>query len=313
MIAAIAAVCVATVAAVLSVAVMFGVPRLINLGRADLVEFTRSGMIGQTLTLPIMVVVLVFFFLNPDVWQIAYRMNGTRMGLALLTFAAVLFLTGMARTRELLATVDNDMARDTSAVPWPERTISGVPVTAEQRRMPQLTVAQLTNVALALTGRQLAQALWVDAGVFAFLVLLGMVMVSPSAGEAWIDDNGTDVYWHLVQLPVSVTMVKVAVLLTAFAILYFVVVSTGEDRYRTVFADPFTFDLRRLLQMHAAYSAHIGRPARRMPWETIGWVLAGLLYAIGRLSAPPLVERLPRRWVPGDDPLFKNRPDIHRR
>ncbi|MEV4281441.1 hypothetical protein [Actinoplanes xinjiangensis] len=236
----------------------FGIVRLLDLARADLLRVTEGGFSGQALTLPVLVLLTLFFFLNPDVWQVAHGVGPGRLGLTIAIFAGLAYLAGMARTRELADTIRHENEHDAATIPWPERTATGAALADGDRRVPELTARQRLNLALALTGRQFTQALWVGAGMFLFLFVLGVVLVPKATGEAWIDVDEGDQY----QLGVSLTMCKVAVLLAAFSMLYFIVVTTSEDRYRRLFYEPFAHRLHRLLQVHAAYSAYLRPPPR---------------------------------------------------
>jgi hypothetical protein len=248
-------------------AVGLGVVRLVGLAARDVVDAGRVEGGGRVVAVPVLFVLTLFFFLNPDVWQVGYGIGWGRLSAGLLVFLLVAYVTCVGRARDVAATVSDSSGEEREMIPWPARTVTGRPVTADMRRVPQQTGFQRANLALAITGRLLAQAVWVGAAMFVFLFVLGTILVPRSTGEAWIDDNDTDRYWNgpVVgdgPVVVSVTMVKVALLLAGFSVLYFVVVTAGEQRYQRLFFDPLAHQLRRLLQIHAAYSVYLEQPGR---------------------------------------------------
>jgi hypothetical protein len=291
-----AGLCVATTAAA-TLITWFGVLRLLSLARRDIVSFAGRGVAGQALTLPILAVLTLFFYLNPDVWQVAAGIGPAKILLALTLFAVVALLTGFARTREALHALIRETEEDPAAVPWPARTADGSEVTGADRRIPDLNVPQQINVALALTARQLAQALWAGAGIYAFLLLLGIITMPRATVNDWI---GREDVWTG---PVSATMAKVALLLAGFSMLYVIVVTTAEAQSRKLFFEPIARHLNRVLQVHAAYCAYAGHPRRLDPrfYRALGRPFGPAV----RARIPFALADLPERWNPEKDPVFR--------
>ncbi|WP_250030815.1 hypothetical protein [Paractinoplanes maris] len=245
-----------------------------NEGLPALVRDARPGRSVLSRTMPFLQVAAMIAILgsvavlglrgllNPDVWQVAWGVGPGRLALTMSVFAVVAFMTGIARTRELSETLTREHESDTAAIPWPARAASGAEVLEKDRRVPELTEMQRANLALAVTGRQLAQALWLGIGIFIMLFLLGLVLVPPVTGKAWIGTGDADQYVGRPPLLISVTMIKVAVLLAGFSMLYFIVVTAREEQYRRAFYGPLAHRLHRLLQLHAAYSVYVGPPVR---------------------------------------------------
>ncbi|MFG1995319.1 hypothetical protein ACGFJ7_35620 [Actinoplanes sp. NPDC048988] len=245
--------------------------RLVRLAFGDLAEITASGMARPLAITPVLILLTLFFFLNPDVWQVAAGIDGSRLLTACGVFLLIAVLTGVARTREVIDQVAADVAAGSQVIPWPQNTAQGAPVGAHDRQAPRLTSQQVLNLTLALVGRQLAQAFWVGVLLAGFLVLLGVVLVTRATGEKWIGQAGSDHYLKLFwdSVWVSVTMLKVVVLLAGFAMLYFIVVTVAESQHRRLLAEPVTHLMLRLLQVHAAYCAHVGQPVSRFETQLV--------------------------------------------
>ncbi|MFI1989061.1 hypothetical protein [Actinoplanes sp. NPDC020271] len=241
-----------------------GVLRLVHLAVTDLAQ---TGLSRTVMAAPLLILLTVFLLLNPDVWQVAHGVGLGRLAGAFAVFAAIAAWTGVARTRELLDRRADETGRP--LIPWPRYTADGVPVTDEHRRIPRLTDQQIINIAVALTGRLLAQAALISFVLAVVLLLLGTALVTRTTGEAWIDQPGGDHYLHLLGVAVSATLLKVTLLLTGFNALYFVVVAAVDGQYRKAVYDPSTYRLLRLLQLHAAYCAHVGQPVSRVEQDLL--------------------------------------------
>jgi hypothetical protein len=251
-----------TLVAALCLAQLFGVPRLLNLTLADLNHAAGSGTTSHLLVVPLLLLLTLFFFLNPDTWQVAYGIGGQRLALTFALFAAVGFAAAVARSREIHAELNRTHQQDPSRIPWPRVTVSGQRLTDADRRVPVLTLPQLINVTFAVLGRLLGQVLWVGTAMFTGLVVLGLILVPQSTVQEWLGDGHADRYLTANGFAVSVTLLKVALLLAGFSALYFIVVTSGEANYRREVLEPFSYRLRRLLQVHAAYHAYLELPGR---------------------------------------------------
>ncbi|WP_433293769.1 hypothetical protein ACQP2F_31445 [Actinoplanes sp. CA-030573] len=147
----------AVVTIVAVVVTWFGVLRLLGRGRTHLHRHAEGSLARQARTLPAMALFILFFFLNPDVWQVADGLTPFRMVLTLLLLIAVILVAGAAEATDLRA----ELQRDAPDPP------------------PPLLLSQQLNLALALGMRQIARAAWVGAGVFAFLMVLGAITMPP--------------------------------------------------------------------------------------------------------------------------------------
>jgi hypothetical protein len=232
-------------------ATWFGVARLVGRALKDVTRYLFDVLYIQSRTLPAMVFLTLFLFVNADMWQASEFLTPGRLAVALLIFAGVAFLATAAQLRE----ERDNLMRQGSTVPDEAGGRLGDGGAATQVPvLPPLTRTQRINIVLAFGARQIAQSVWVGLGVFVFLFALGVTVVPAKTAARWIGDD----YQKLSLLPVPVALLHAAVLLAGFAAMYFAVTSMTDPAYRETFFAPTARGLREVLRIHAAYSEMIG-------------------------------------------------------
>jgi hypothetical protein len=108
------------------------------------------------------------------------------------------------------------------------------------------------NLLLVLATRQLVQAAVVGLALFAFFIVLGLLVVEPETAEQWI--GGPPVYSVLVPA-MPVAMLRNATLFAAFGSMYFAVTSMSDADHRQQFFAPIIDEIERTLAVRSVYLA----------------------------------------------------------
>jgi hypothetical protein len=250
-----------TMAAIL--ATWFGIVRLARRAVAGAFWNVYDVWNLQGRTLPAMVFLTLFLIVNEDVWKASADLTPARLTVTLLLFAGVALLATAAKLREERDTLLAQLQSTTTGAREPETAwVLASPV------LPHLTWSQKINISLALGARQFAQALWVGVGVFLFLVILGMLVVSGDTAAEWLSSSTGDTGDGRTGEPqpgflgVPLALVHAAVLLGGFAAMYFTVMSMTDAAFRERHYMPTVQELRQILHIHGRYWSHLGSPAQ---------------------------------------------------
>jgi hypothetical protein len=111
----------------------------------------------------------------------------------------------------------------------------------------QLTTGQQANLLVLLATRQLVQAAVVGLGLFAFFVVLGILVVEPETAEQWIGAP------PVMYAGLPAALVRNALLLAGFGSMYFAVTSMSDTDNRHQFFAPILDEVERILAVHAVY------------------------------------------------------------
>jgi hypothetical protein len=114
------------------------------------------------------------------------------------------------------------------------------------------------RLVLVLATRQLIQAAVVGLGLFAFFVVLGLIVIDDSTAALWIGDEPLTSAW-VPFMPVA--LFRAAVLLAGFGSMYFAITTMTQEGYRREFFEPVIADVERTLAVRAVYlEVRKGRP-----------------------------------------------------
>jgi hypothetical protein len=208
--------------------------------------------------LPLLLVFVMFLFLNAEVWQASSTLNGTLLG----GIAAAFVVIGIAFVVARLPREIGQLAKFDS---WDDtrRLVADSPlgtVCAElpppSTPTPDLSRRQWGNVGLLVLFGQALQILTVTLMVGVFLFALGVVMVSPSTIATWTQADPhvlADLTLAGRASPITEELLKVTTFLTCFTGLYFTVVMLTDQAYREEFLDDVEGEVREALAVRAAY------------------------------------------------------------
>jgi hypothetical protein len=214
-------------------------------------DLRNSGhLLGRAL--PVLLFVTMFLFFTGELWQLMNQLPWWRLTLVVALFAAVTVLAAAARLRDEIGRVEQDLSlpmlsaacRDTplADVPMPEGPLRAVTLNGHQRR----------NLLLLLATRQLIQAVMAGAALFAFFLILGLLVVTPAVAEQWI---GAPPAPSTLLPGVPVALLRNATLLAGFGSMYFAVTSMSDADHRRQFFAPIIDEIERTLAVRAVYLA----------------------------------------------------------
>jgi hypothetical protein len=236
------------------------VAAIIELGRASVNGLRDTALIAAR-AMPPMLAVLLFLFLATEVWQTLGVVEGWRFGVVFASFfiLGTTFLLGSLRGyRRGLAepkpgpALAERVARTPAAPLVAEGVTPTVPPLGRLARI-NLAVALLVSLGVRIAAVGLA--------ICMFLIGFGMLVVTQSTTQSWTGLPAADLN---VLLSISVAgndivltepLVRVSVLLGAFAALYFTVATLGDERNRREFLDD---ELERLEDTMAAWAYYHG-------------------------------------------------------
>jgi hypothetical protein len=203
-------------------------------------------LIGRAL--PPMLFVTLFLFFTGELWQAMNRLLWPRVSLVVLLFAAITVLAAAARLRDEIGRVEQDLRPEILSVACKGTPLSDVEIT-EPLPPKRLNGRQTRNLLVMLAIRQLVQAAVIGLALFAFFVLLGLIVVTPEIAEQWIGSPAKP----SVIPGVPSAMLRNATLFAAFGSMYFSVISMSDAEHRRQFFAPVIEKVERTLEVRAVY------------------------------------------------------------
>lgn len=234
-------------------AVTYGLLPLLRSAFRNAIDDMRNSLRLQGRALPMLLFVTLFFFFTGELWQALHRLTWDRVAAVMLLFAAVTVLSSAGRLRDEIGRVEQDLRPERlshSCKRTPLSMIDMGEVAPDGPLAPvRLTNGQVTNLLVILATRQLVQAAVVGLGLFAFFVVLGLLVVTKDTAEQWIGAPPE------MLRSVPVVLLKNAALLAGFGSMYFAVTSMIDGEHRHQFFAPILDEVERILAVHAVYLA----------------------------------------------------------
>ncbi|WP_223623040.1 hypothetical protein [Microbacterium sp. EST19A] len=222
----------------------------------------NASAIGHmaSIALPVILMLVVFAFFSAEVWQMASALHWGSIALVGLVVAV---LAGIVVLRVSASEIDDDAQAPTEV----QRRAMLVDTPAEHRTAGpaahhRLRAPQRFNILLAMTFAQLVQALFFALLLAALLIVIGGIAIPVGVAEIWLGPGSESQPLVIeplviagVELPITVNLLKAAMLLSLIATLPFVFSAVSEARYRERFFDPIMADMRRAILVRDALSA----------------------------------------------------------
>jgi len=237
------------VVALSALATAYGLVGLASQATRHVLADLRSSLHLQGRALPTLLFVTFFLFFTGELWQLMNHLAWGRLVLVLALFAAVTVLATATRLRGEVNRVEQDLNPDRLAQACIGTPLEGHSPASVDTPVP-LTPRQERNLLLVLATRQLVQAAVVGLGLFAFFVVLGVVVVDDTVAAAWIGEQPH----RSVVLPwLPSAMLRAAALLAGFASMYFAITTMTQTEHRQELFAPVIGDVERMLAVRAVY------------------------------------------------------------
>ena len=233
----------------------------------------QRGSLGRLLTraLPLLMIFIVFVFIQSDTWQVTYAMGsgGLAIVLVLFTTLSLLFLVGQLAP-EIRRFVEGSrswaetlaIARQTPALPLCDLVADAVPC------HPPLRWHEWVNVGFVVVFGQGLQVLLVSVAVAVGLIVFGVVSMPAWLQEEWVGGPvNVLVSIELLGDTMALTtqLISVAVILAALSGLYFTVSALSDAAYRAEFFSDADSELERVVAVRSVYRTALEAPAPGIP------------------------------------------------
>ena len=222
--------------------------------------------------LPLLLLFNTFLFINAEVWELA----GTLDGAAYVVVVVAFFLLGATFAVSRVPTVIREVTHFDS---WDDVAFHLVGTPAEHLGLPDdehppqdpLTIRQRLNIGLVVLFGQALQITLVTAALTVFFIGFGFFSITESTALGWtrLDELNvlTQTGFGGRTLIVSEPLMRVSMFLGAFSGMYFTVVLTTDDTYRSEFSSDVGPEIREALAVRSAYrvarGTHPLSPKRR--------------------------------------------------
>lgn len=209
--------------------------------------------------LPLLLLVVTFFFMTAEVWQVFARLQGLPYGLTLLLFlvSGAAFAANRAR-RDLddsIAVDDYDELCELVAGTPAERLCSDG---AASPAVAPLTRRQRINLLLVIVVNQVLLAIVVAAAIGAFFLVFGFLGIGREVIEAWVLHPPHPLWTVTLSgrtLMLSEELIRVSAFLATFSGFYFGVQSITDPQLREGLDEFAEDNLRQLFAMRQVYLA----------------------------------------------------------
>jgi hypothetical protein len=224
----------------------------------------RNTVRLQSRALPMLLFVTLFFFFTGELWQAMDRLSWWRLSGVLALFAAVTVFAAAGRLREEIGRVEQDLSQPRLVAacqdtPLAELDLDHLPLSSAP---PPLNSRQIGNLLVMLASRQLIQAMVVGLWLFAFFLIVGLLVVSPETAEQWI---GGPPHYSPVFPSVPSALFRNAALLAGFGSMYFAVTSMIDTENRRQFFAPILEEVESTLAVRAVYLAAVSSSSSQAP------------------------------------------------
>jgi hypothetical protein len=236
----------------------------------------QRGSLGRLLTraLPLLMVFIVFVFLQSDTWRFAYALGtgGLVVLLVLLVALSAGFLVGQLapEVRRLVGGAQSwdetlAVARSTPAAELCDGLVGETP------ERPPMVWHEWVNVGVVVVFGQGLQIVLVTVAVAVALIVVGFLTVPLALQEEWA--GGPLVVPFGFELlggerAMTTELVSVALILAAFSGLYFTVTALSDPTYRVEFFRDADRELERVLAVRIVYRTAIAVDKRAMVGPT---------------------------------------------
>jgi hypothetical protein len=207
--------------------------------------------------LPLLLLFNTFLFINAEVWEVAGTLDGVSFVVVILTFFALGATFVVSRVPGFIRQ-ENRFASNDEVVGYLAGTPAhGVALPATGPVFDPLRRRQRYNIGLIVLFGQALQITLVALSLTAFFVFFGFMAITPATTINWtgladfqvLAEVTFDGEVHVLSEP----LIRVSVFLGAFTGMYFTVLLSTDDTYRSEFSEDVGPEIRQILAMRCAY------------------------------------------------------------
>jgi len=242
-----------------------GLGALIMWGMKRLIPEVRDVLRLLTRALPLQLVLVAFLVVSTEAWQVADALNGFQLAAVVLFFSVAALLFIAARFPGELFQAPPDLAPANVAA-----VCSGTPLERYAEPLDPSTIVhhplrkrESTNLVLTAVVSLGVQVVFLSLLMFVALVVFGGIAIRTSVIETWVEHEPTHVAF-LAGLPITVQLLKVAVVIASFAGLQFATQAITDADFRQDFFDDLVADLSQTLVAREVYLAGLEPYERAM-------------------------------------------------
>lgn len=239
----------------------YGVGPLLRWGarRSSRQLATLGSLVARAL--PLLLLFNAFLFVNAEVWEMAGTLDGPAYVIVILIFVALGGVFALSRVPGTIRGMDefdgwDDVDRHLVGTPA-EPLLPMLPDGPTRTPFSGLRSAQRLNMGLLVVFGQAVQVTIVTAALTVFFIAFGFLGIGESIVSGWTGLDEISVLWSTSLgdrvLIMSEPLIRVAVFLSAFSGMYFTVVLTTDETYRSEFADEISPEIREALAVRTAY------------------------------------------------------------
>ncbi len=218
--------------------------------------------------LPVLMIAVLFFFVNGDIWRVAaaLSMQRTLQVVAILGVLGLLVVSSTVaeKTRRLLGARKGDRveeftdaeyagAAEQAGGSWGRELASLKP--GQLKHPAHFGWSEWNNLVLLPIVVQMIQALLFALVVFLFFIWFGTIAIPDATITSWLGFEASRVTLLGVQFPFTDVLVKVSMVLGAFAALNFAAQTSTDSRYAEEFLEPAIGQVRRTVMVRNIYRA----------------------------------------------------------
>lgn len=208
--------------------------------------------------LPLLLVFNTFLFINAEVWEVAGTLQGPAYAVVIATFFLLGATFAVSRIPGVVRSLNhfeswNDVRERLQNTPAADLPLPDSPVPPSD----QLRVRERVNIGLLVLFGQAVQITLVTAAIIAFFVGFGVMGIGGDTTANWTGLAEARVFADAEfggrTLILTEPLLRVAVFLGAFSGMYFTVVLTTDDTYRSEFSTDAGPEIREALAVRTAY------------------------------------------------------------
>lgn len=202
-------------------------------------SFRELSSLGPMIArvLPLLVLTMLFFFFNAEIWQVVFHISMDRTWGLVAVIEVACGILAWVVTRDLVQTVVDESARD-----HPDA--------------PPLRFGERFNVVFNTMLITLVQVVLLSCLVFGFFLAFGALSVPDSTAQAWMGAKPTELHGVWAVLGVNQNLVQVCLVMAAISGLSFLSTATTDATYRATFVEPALREVSDALDMRAHYLTH---------------------------------------------------------